>query len=230
MEKRPNNNRKDKTIEKLKAISHPFGEATTPYEEIYERDIRFLMESPYIFNAYHWTTAIRTQTIHHVKGVNELLGYRDEAFNLQKSIEIIHPNYRAFVTEYGLMAYQMLTERRYLPLSMKAHYCIQYPVQRLDGQFVLVQMNASVIQVDSNLYPLANYNRFDVLGNYHDEPLIVRPYVYFRSTNNLKYLANEAEQELTARVRDNLLRKLRITGRELLILKDFGSGLKGTEV
>ena len=52
--------------------------------------------------------------------IERMLGYKDSAFTLEKSMEIIHPNYRDFVVTYGLMAYRMLREPRYRPLSICA--------------------------------------------------------------------------------------------------------------
>jgi DNA-binding CsgD family transcriptional regulator len=214
------NNIERKTIHELEALSTDFLDPTEPLDKVYESKIRRLVESPFMFNSFHWVTDIANQRLLYVSNIKKILGYEDEEFTLAKSIQVIHEGYRHFVTEYGLMAYRMLTERRYHNLSAVSHYCIQYPMQHSKGHYILVQMDASVIQIDANGNPIANYNRFEVLGRYLNVPIIIRPRVYFRTitANHLEKTAEEAEAELSERVKKSLLNTLGFTEAEQAVL------------
>lgn len=217
------------TILALQAITKDFDVASMPFKDIFETTILPIVDSPYLFNNFHWVTNIHGQNLMYVKGVDKVLGYKDETFTLEKSVEIIHPNYRAFVVEYGLMAYRMLKEPRYQPLSNRSHYYIQYPIKRADGKFILVQMNASVIQTDKDGNPIANYNRFEVLGAFLDVPIFIRPHVYFRTSMQESALEEAAEKDISQRISKIMLSRLKITDRELLTLKDFSDNLNSLE-
>ena len=116
----------------LKNISTLIETSKESFDAMYEQNMRPIIESPFMFTTYHWVTNIREQNLTYVSGVQRHLGYADETFTLEKSVQMIHPCYQAFVVEYGLMAYAMLTERRWRPLSSRSHYCLQFPVQRHD--------------------------------------------------------------------------------------------------
>lgn len=220
---------KNPTIEALEKIVVGFDKPIQSFHEIFDTTIKPIVESPYLFNSFHWVTNILERKLSYVNGVEKILGYKDDDFSLEKSVDMIHPNYRNFVVEYGLMAYRMLREPRYQPLSIRSHYCIQYPVKRANGKFVLVQMNASVIQVDKDGNPIANYNRFEILGPFLDVPIVIRPHVYFRNSS-WNSLAEDAEKDISERVSKIMLERLKITKRELLILKDFSNGMSGSKI
>ena len=217
-------------ISQLGKIVEDFDTPSQPFQEIFETTIKPIVESPYLFNSFHWVTNILEQKLIFVNGIEKVLGYKDAEFTFEKSMEMIHPNYRSFVIEYGLMAYRMLTEPRYRPLSIRSHYSIHYPVKRIDGTYILVQMNASVIQTDKDNNPIANYNRFEILGPFLNVPIAIRPRVYFRSFSNSQDLAIDAEKDISSRVSKIMLDKLKITKRELLILIDFSNGLSGSKI
>jgi DNA-binding CsgD family transcriptional regulator len=219
---------KDPTIAALEKIVEGFETPSQPFQDIFETTIKPIIDSPYLFNNFHWITNILAQKLDYVHGIEHILGYKDAGFSLEKSIEIIHPNYRDFVVEYGLMAYRMLREPRYNALSSRSHYCIQYPVRHANGKYILVQMNATVIQTDKDGNPIANYNRFDILGPFLDVPILIRPRVYFRASK-WSTLEKEAEKDISERVSKIMLERLKITDRELLILKDFANNLCGME-
>jgi DNA-binding CsgD family transcriptional regulator len=220
---------KDPTITALEEIVEGFDAPSQSFQDIFETTIKPVIESPYLFNNFHWVTNILNQKLDFVHGVEHILGYKNADFSLEKSVEIIHPNYRDFVVEYGLMAYRMLREPRYNALSSRSHYCIQYPVRRADGKYILVQMNATVIQTDKEGNPIANYNRFDILGTFLEVPILIRPRVYFRDSN-WGILEQEAEKDISERVSKIMLERLKITPRELTILKDFALDLGGIEI
>jgi DNA-binding CsgD family transcriptional regulator len=220
----------DSTVAALQQISEGYSDPTRPFESIYSETILPIATSPYFFNSFHWTTNILQQELVYVKNVERILGYTDAGFTFLKSLDIIHPNYRGFVKEYGLMAYRMLNEPKYHPLSPYSHYCIQYPVRKATGDYILVQMNASVIQTDAKGNAIANYNRFDVLGPYLEVPFVIRPRVYFRDTSFAKDRAAEAEQDITQRVSRIMLRELGITDTELKVLKGFADGHKALAI
>jgi DNA-binding CsgD family transcriptional regulator len=220
---------KDPTIAALEKIVVGFDAPLEPIDRIFSGTIKPIIDSPYLFNCFHWVTNIREQKLMYVHGVEKILGYKDADFTLAKSVDIIHPSYHDFVVEYGLMAYRMLTEPQYRPLSSRSHYCIQYPMRRADGRFILVQMNASVIQTDKEGNPIANYNRFDILGVFLNVPILIRPRVYFRSLS-WSSLEEAAERDISERVSKIMLMRLKITPRELAILKDFALDLGGAEI
>ena len=201
-----------------------------PFSEIFEKTIKPVVDSPYLFNSFHWVTNIKEQKLMYVCGVEKLLGYKDDDFTLEKSLDIIHPNYQYFVVEYALMAYKMLQERRYRSLSSRSHYCIQYPVKRIDGKYILVQSNVSIIQIDKDDNPISNYNRFELLGPFLDVPIVIRPRVYFRTVARWEDLEIEAENVLSKRVSIIMLERLKITPRELLILQDFADDLSSFDI
>ncbi len=208
------------TINDLEALSTHFLDPTEPLAKVYKEKISGLIESPFMFNSFHWVTDIPKRELLYKTNIKKILGYEEAEFSLEKSIQIIHEGYRHFVTEYGLMAYRMLTEREYQSLSAVSHYCIQYPMQHKDGHYLLVQMDASVVQVDEMGNPIANYNRFEVLGKYLNVPIMIRPRVYFRTltANYLELKAQKAEAELSERVKKSLLDTIGFTKAEQDIL------------
>ncbi len=211
----------NQTMEDLGKISNSFLDPTISLSQVYEEKIRPLVQSPFLFNSFHWITDIQKKVLLYKSNISKILGYDEDEFNLEKSIQVIHPGYQKFVTEYGIMAYRMLTERKYQRLSAVSHYCIQYPIQHQEGYFLLVQMDASVIQIDKKGNPIANYNRFELLGNYLNVPIIIRPRVYFRTHvhNYLAEIAHEAEMELSERVKTSLLNTIGFTKAEIEVLK-----------
>jgi hypothetical protein len=227
----------NQTISNLDTLTTHFLDPTEPLEKIYEEKIRGLIESPFMFNTFHWVTDIFQKKLLYQTNIQKMLGYEDADFSLEKSIQIIHPGYQHFVTEYGVMAYRMLTERKFHNLSAVSHYCIQYPMRHSKGHYILVQMDASVVQIDANGNPIANYNRFEVLGNYLDVPIMIRPRVYFRTitANHLAKTALEAEAELSERVKESLLKTIGFSKIEQAILElsvdhDNHNVAKGREV
>jgi DNA-binding CsgD family transcriptional regulator len=218
------------TIAELQKISQTYSDPTRSFEDIYADTIRPIAENPCFFNSFHWTTNIREQKLMRVTNIKRILGYDEDQFDFRKSLEIIHPNYQRFVQEYGLMAYRMLNETKYHPLSPYAHYCIQYPMRAEKGDYILVQMNASVIQTDEKGNAIANYNRFEVLGPYLEVPFVIRPRVYFRDTAFGKERAAEAERDITRRVSKIMLDELGITPKELEVLKGFADKQKAHEI
>jgi hypothetical protein len=218
---------KKRVKKSLKAINRKpnyerFGQIipTESLWQIYEKKIRPVTESPFLFNSFHWVTDIQKKDLLYKTNIKKILGYEEAEFTLERSIQVIHPGYQKFVTEYGVMAYRMLTESRYQKLSAISHYCIQYPIRHYNGHYLLVQMDASVVQIDSIGNPIANYNRFELLGNYLNVPIIIRPRVYFRTTvhNHLAEAAHEAEAELSERVKNSLLKTIGFSDIEKEIL------------
>ncbi len=203
---------------------------TQSFHQIFETTIKPLVESNYLFNSYHCITDLLEQKLTFVTGVEKILGYKDEDFSLEKSIELIHPRYRNLVIEYGLMTFQLFREQRYRILNSRLHYCIQYPVKRIDGKFILVQMNTSTIQTDKDDNPIASYHRFEKLGPFLDVPIFIRPRIHFRTITLYNSLVVAAEKDISERVRKIMLDKLKFTSRELLILKDFSNGLSGSQL
>lgn len=124
----------------------------------------------------------------------------------------------------------MLSEKKYQSLSSKAHYSIQFPILRSDGEYYAVQMNVSIILVDKEGNPLVNYNRFEVLGNYWGEPLIIKPRVHFRTGVDLSGTAKEVEAELSKKVRDFIWERLEFTEKEKNVLQCLSNGDKLTEI
>jgi PAS domain-containing protein len=221
---------KDPTIGRLENMTQEFLLPTQSFEEIFEKDIEPIVKSPFLFNNFHWVTNIKEQKLAFVRGVERILGYNDEEFTFQKSMDIIHENYRDFVVEYGIMAYRMVQEKEFRHLSIHSYYTIQYPMRKANGNYVLVQMNASVIQTDSLGNPIANYNRFEVLGPYLGVPIVIRPRVYFRNYTNWPDLVAKAENDLAQRVSKILLERLKITMREKEVLTGYADGKNGQEI
>ena len=218
------------SLQEFEKLSSNFDWAMSDFEEVYNRTIKAIAESPYMFNYYHWVTNFKDMRIIHISGLKKMLGHDEDTFTLQKSFGIIHPNFRPFVLEYAKNAYEMLCDKKYRLLSSKAHYSIQFPVLRADGEYILVQMNVSIIMVDKAGNPLANYNRFEVLGKYFDGPILIQPRVFFRTNIDLSDKAQEAEAELSERVRDFLLKQLGFTDAEKKVLLCLSEGKPLTEI
>lgn len=210
----------EESLREFGKISESFDSivSDTDFQKIYRESIKHIAESPLMFNGYHWVTNFKDMSIMDISGLKKILGYDEETFTLQKSVSIMHPNFRPFILEYAKNAYEMLCDERYRLLSNKAHYSIQFPVLRYDGVYILVQMNISIIMVDKMGNPLVNYNRFEVLGNYLEEPIAIVPRVFFRTEMDLSAKAQEAEVELKERVKGFLFDKLNLTDTELKVL------------
>ena len=200
------------------------------FDKIYLNDIKPTADSPYMFNYFHWITNFKKMCIEHKSGVKKMLGYEEETFSLEKCFSIIHPNFRPFVLEYSKNTYEMLKTPKYKTLSNKAHFSIQFPILRADGEYILVQMNVSIIMVDNIGSPLINYNRFEVLGKYFDTPIFIKPRINFRTGIDLSEKAKEAEAELSGKVRHFLLNHLGFTDKELEVLKCLGNDLRLTDI
>jgi DNA-binding NarL/FixJ family response regulator len=61
-------------------------------------------------------------------------------------------------------------------------------------------------------------------------PIVIRPRVYFRTISRWDDLADEAEKDIAGRVSKIMLERMKITERELMILKDFANDLTGTHI
>jgi DNA-binding CsgD family transcriptional regulator len=213
----------DEPIKVLRNLTTEFGPPTVAFPDVYKKQLQPIVESSLMFNSYHWTTNISEQKLIQCAGVQRLLGYDEGQFDFAKSYAIIHPKFRPFVIAYGLMAYRMLSDKKYRPLSTRTHYSIQFPVERADGQYLLVQMNASVVQVDASHFPIANYNRFEVLGIYSDTPILIKPHVYFQT--ELRDLPIAAERELKENVREILLKITKMSQTECEMMKMMNQGM-----
>lgn len=218
------------SIHEFGKLSANFDWTLSDFDDFYNANIKALVESPYIYNNYHWITNFKEMRIIRIIGLKKILGYDEDTFSLHKSFDIIHPNFRPFVLEYAKNAYEMLSDKRYRPLSSKAHYSIQFPVHRSDGEYILVQMNVSIIMVDKAGNPLINYNRFEVLGKYFGEPIFIKPKVYFRTGVDLSQKAQEAVDQLSEKTRNFLLAYLHFTEREKEVLKCLSVGEKLPEI
>jgi hypothetical protein len=210
-EKKPNRNLRLSHFAKMSA---EFQSVAFEYKGIYEKSIKPIATSDYMFNYFHWTTDIKSMKIIDCYGIEEVLGYDDSTFTLEKSVEIIHPFFAPFVIQYAYIAYQMLSLPKYKPLSNKAHYSIQFPVLTIAGRYVLVQKNISIIVTDSDGNSIVNYNRFEVLGNYTDTPIPIKPRVFFKTDLDHSERAKEAETELNERVKVIFLKIIGISSTE----------------
>ena len=224
---RKKNHRSTKeSLYEFEKLSANFDWTMSDFDEVYNKTIKAIAESPYMFNYYHWITHFKEMRIRHISGLKKMLGYEESDFTLQKSFDIIHPNFRPFVLEYAKNAYEMLSDKKYRPLSSKAQYSIQFPVQNIEGEYILVQMNISIILTDKTGNPLMNYNRFEVLGKYFGSPILIKPRVFFNTGIDLSEKAKEAEAELTVKVKDFLMKHLEFTDTEKKVLKYLSEGQK----
>jgi hypothetical protein len=214
--KKPNKNIQLSHFAKMSA---DFQSVAFEYEDIYERAIKPVATSDYMFNYFHWTTDIKAMKIIDCYGIEKILGYNESNFTLEKSVEIIHPLFAPFVIQYAYMAYQMLSLPKYKPLSNKAHYSIQFPVMNAVGRYILVQKNISIIVTDNEGNSIVNYNRFEVLGDYLDIPIPIKPRVFFKTNLDLSERAKEAEKELNEKVKEIFLNIIGITTTQRKVLE-----------
>jgi DNA-binding CsgD family transcriptional regulator len=200
-------------------MSAAFQSVAFEYEKIYKKSIEPIATSDYMFNYFHWTTDIKAMSIIDCYGIEKMLGYDESSFTLEKSVEIIHPLFKPFVIQYAYLAYQMLSLPKYRPLSSKAHYSIQFPILNAKGQFILVQKNISIIVTDDEGNSIVNYNRFEVLGEYRNLPIPIKPRVFFKTNLDLSERAKEAEQALNEKVKKIFIKIIGITPKQVKILK-----------
>jgi hypothetical protein len=200
-------------------MSAAFQSVAFEYEKIYKKSIEPIANSDYMFNYFHWTTDIKAMSIIDCYGIEKMLGYDESSFTLEKSVEIIHPLFKPFVIQYAYLAYQMLSLPKYRLLSSKAHYSIQFPILNAKGQFILVQKNISIIVTDDEGNSIVNYNRFEVLGEYRNLPIPIKPRVFFKTNLDLSERAKEAEHELNEKVKKIFLKIIGITPKQVKILK-----------
>ena len=213
-----NDQTKNRALSKLFDLTSSFEEVKFEYETLYKNTIQLIAESPYIFNYFHWTTDIKARRIIDHFGIKKILGYGEDVVTFEKMISLIHPKFFPFVVQYAATAYEMLTYKKYLPLSIKAHYSVQYPILCANGKYLLVQMNVSIIVVDAKGNPIVNYNRFEVLGEYLDTPIPIKPRVFFRTGLDLSAKAKEAEKELNDKVKGIFIKIIGLTEKELSVL------------
>jgi DNA-binding CsgD family transcriptional regulator len=200
-------------------MSSAFQAVVFEYEKLYKKSIEPIATSDYMFNYFHWTTDIKAMRIIDMYGIEKMLGYDESVFTLEKSIDIIHPFFKPFVIQYAYIAYQMLSLPKYRPLSNKAHYSIQFPILTANGQYVMVQKNVSIIVTDDEGNSIVNYNRFEVLGEYRNLPIPIKPRVFFRTQLDLSERAKEAEKELNEKVKEVFLKIIGITPKQVKILE-----------
>jgi DNA-binding CsgD family transcriptional regulator len=195
------------------------------FEEMYKNNIQILAESPYMFNYYHWVSYFPDKEIRNIVNLKKMLGHDEGGFDFEKSQGIIHANFRPFVVEYAKTTFNMLCDKKYRMLGDKAHYSIQFPVKHNEGHYVLVQMNVSIIRVNDLGYPIALYNRFEVLGKYFNSPILIKPRIFFRTKMDLTDMARAAEKDLTQKVSVFMLNHLGFTKSEMALLKKLSDDL-----
>lgn len=189
------------------------------FEEFYRSNIQILAESPYMFNYYHWVSYYPDKEIGNIVNLKKMLGHDEDGFDFEKSQSIIHTNFRPFVVEYAKATFNMLCDKKYRMLGDKAHYSIQFPVKHAEGYYILVQMNVSIIKVNDWGYPIALYNRFEVLGKYLNSPILIKPRIFFRTKMDLTDMTRAAEKDLTQKVSVFMLNHLGFTKSEMALLK-----------
>jgi hypothetical protein len=211
-------------------MSSSFQAVAFEYEVLYKQSIESIASSDYMFNYFHWTTDIKAMRIIDCYGIEKILGYDESNFTLEKSVDIIHPYFKPFVIQYAYLAYQMLSLPKYRPLSSKAHYSIQFPILNAKGQYILVQKNVSIIVTDGEGNAIVNYNRFEVLGDYRNLPIQIKPRVFFRTQLDLSDRAKEAEKELNEKVKDIFLKIIGITPKQVKILEHLADNKSIEEI
>jgi hypothetical protein len=200
-------------------MSAAFQSVAFEYEKIYKKSIEPIATSDYMFNYFHWTTDIKAMRIIDFYGIEKMLGYDEATFTLEKSVDIIHPLFKPFVIQYAYLAYKMLSLPNYRLFSSKSHYSIQFPILNAKGQYILVQKNISIIVTDDEGNAIVNYNRFEVLGEYRNLPIQIKPRVFFKTNLDLSERAQEAENELNEKVKEIFLKIIGITPTQINILK-----------
>jgi DNA-binding CsgD family transcriptional regulator len=226
-QKKPN---KHINLSHFAKMSDAFQSIAFQYEDIYKKSIEPIATSDCMFNYFHWTTDIKAMKIIDCYGIERMLGYDESTFTLEKSVDIIHPFFKPFVIQYAYMAYQMLSLPNYRALSSKAHYSIQFPILNVKGQYILVQKNISIIVTDGEGNSIVNYNRFEVLGEYHNIPIQIKPRVFFKTHLDLSDRAKEAEKELNERVKEIFLKVMGFTPKQQKVLSHLADNKTVAEI
>jgi DNA-binding CsgD family transcriptional regulator len=140
--------------------------------------------SPLMFNSFHCVVNVKDQKIIHSSGVK-----KTKVFDLLKS-----EDFRVF--------------------SKEAHFCTQFPIQQINGKFILVQQSCTVLSVDSQYDCIEVYYRFENLGKYLGFPIFMKPRLSFNAGVYSKNIEEKAEAEIAKELNNVLMTHLNLTHKQ----------------
>jgi hypothetical protein len=179
--------------------------------------VKPIEDSPMMFNLFHWVVNHEEQDIVHCFGVKKMLGYDDQTLTYEKSQNLIHPNFRGLILKLSAIVFDFFKSSSYQVLNKQAHFCIQFPIQHINGSFLLIQQNCTVLSTDKDHNPVIVYYRFENLGKFIGFPIIVKPRVCF----NIGIYSIDLEQVVETQLSKGI---------NSLVLKHIGLTTKQTEI
>jgi DNA-binding CsgD family transcriptional regulator len=190
------------------------------FDKIYDSLIKPIEVSPLMFNFFHWVVNNKEQRLVYSSGVRSILGYSDSTLTMDKIQNFVHPNYRTLINTLAFKVFELFKNENYRTYSKEAHFCIQFPIQHINGTFLLVQQNCTIVTTDKDYNPVIVYYRFENLGKYMGFPVIVKPRVCFNVGIYSADLEIKAETLLSKEVNNILIEHISLTNKqkEMLIL------------
>lgn len=193
------------------------------FNKIYDVWIKPIELSPLMFNYFHWVVNYKEQRVIHSSGVRKMLGYDDSTLTLDKVQNLVHPNFRTLIRMLTVKVSELFKSMNYRAFK-EVHFSIQFPIQHINGTFLLVQQSCTILSTDKDYNPVIVYYRFENLGKYNDFPIIFKPRVYFNVGIYSADLEKMAEALLLRDVNKILLDHVSLTGKQTEILDLLSQG------
>lgn len=188
------------------------------FDKIYDTWVKPLEISPLIFNCFHWIVNCKEQHLLHCFGVRKMLGYDEFTLTLDKIQNLIHPNFRTVIMKLSIKIFDLFKNENYRIYNKEAHFCIQFPIQHINGTYLLVQQNCTILSTDGDYNPVFVYYRFENLGKYIGFPIHIKPRICFNVGIYSVDLEKMAETQLSKEVNTILLDHLSLTHKQTEVL------------
>lgn len=126
---------------------------------------------------FFFVVNLHTMELEHVCGIQRWLGYSDSDFSMLDYLKIIHPAHAAIHRITSVQGIQGLMRGDWNIAFMKHRYITNIALKHRDGRYLLCKRLASVFQYykEGNKNCLLEYiNEFTIIGEYNEEPYIMR--------------------------------------------------------
>jgi DNA-binding CsgD family transcriptional regulator len=188
------------------------------FEKNYDIWIRPMELSPLMFNSFHWVVNLRDQKIVYSSGVKKILGADEFNLTLEKTQNLTHPNFRTVIKALSAKVFDLFKSMDFRSFSKEAHFCTQFPIQHMNGTFVLVQQSCTVLSVDSEYNCVEVYYRFENLGKYLGFPIFMKPRLSFNAGGYSKEIEKIAEAQIAKEVNNVLMTHLNLTRKQTQVI------------
>lgn len=192
--------------------------ASLAFHNIFDTWIRPIEISPLMFNYFHWVINYKEECIIHCSNVRKMLGYDDVTLTLEKSQNLVHPNFRNLIKMLTVKVFELFKSEKYRIFSKETHFCIQFPIQHINGSYLLIQQSCTILSIDTDYNPVVVYYRFENLGRYLGFPLVIKPRVCFNAGIYSAELEKVAEAQLSKDINNILLKHVSLTNKQTEVL------------